>query len=144
VRIVDVNVLLYAVNASSAHHRRARGWLDDALAGPEPVGFTWPVLLAFLRLATHRAIFERPLTVTEAAAVVRDWLGRPGALVVEPSARHLDLLAGLLEPIGTAGNLVADAHLAAIAVEHGAAMVSFDTDFQRFTGLRLELPTAAS
>jgi len=141
VRIVDVNVLLYAVNASSVHHRQARRWLDDALGGPEPVGFTWTVVLAFLRLATHRAIFDRPLTVTEAAEVVRDWLGRPGAMVVEPSARHLDLVAGLLQSTGTAGNLVADAHLAAIAVELGAAIISFDTDFQRFVGVRLETPT---
>lgn len=140
-RIVDVNVLLYAVNASSVHHRQARRWLDDALGGPEPVGFTWTVVLAFLRLATHRAIFDRPLTVTEAAEVVRDWLGRPGAMVVEPSARHLDLVAGLLQSTGTAGNLVADAHLAAIAVELGAAIISFDTDFQRFVGVRLETPT---
>jgi toxin-antitoxin system PIN domain toxin len=140
VRIVDVNVLLYAVNASSTHHRRARKWLDDALGGPEPVGFTWTVLLAFLRLATHRAVFERPLTVTEAADVAREWLGRPGAMVVEPSSRHLDLVAGLLQPAGTAGNLVADAHLAALAVEHGGVVVSFDTDFRRFAGVRVETP----
>lgn len=141
-RLVDANVLLHAVNTRSPNHERARTWLDAALEAPEPVGFAWTVLLAFLRLATHPAVYARPLTTREAADAMRDWLSRPSATVVEPTSRHLDLLVGLLETTGAAGNLVNDAHLAAIAVENDAIVVSFDTDFARFAGVRWEAPPA--
>jgi uncharacterized protein len=140
VRIVDANVLLYAVNDAAAHHRVARRWLDRALSGEEAVGFTWPVILAFLRLATHPAIFARPLPADRAIDVVRGWLGQPVSTVIEPSQRHIEVLAGLLVEAGTAGNLVMDGHLAAVAIEHGATLVSFDTDFGRFAGLARETP----
>lgn len=139
-RLVDANVLLYAVNETSAYHVRARSWLDGALGGREPVAFSWTVLLAFLRLATHPAVFPHPLTAQEATAVVRAWLTQPTALVVEPTSRHVDLIAGLLAEAGTAANLVNDAHLAALALEHDAVLVSFDADFGRFAGLRREVP----
>lgn len=138
--LVDANVLLYAVNPASAHHAAARRWLDRSLSESEPVGFAWTVLLAFLRLATSTSVFPRPLATADAVAAVRDWLSQPTALVVEPTVRHLDVLAGLLAESGTAGNLVADAHLAALAVEYGAALVSFDADFGRYAGLRWERP----
>lgn len=141
-RLVDANVLLYAVNDASAHHRRAREWLDAALGGQEAVGFAWVVLLAFLRLATHRAVFSQPLSVGEAIDTAREWLAQPPALIVEPTPRHVDVLAGLLAETGTAGNLVNDAHLAALAVEHDAVLVSFDADFGRFRGVRWEQPGA--
>lgn len=138
--IVDANVLIYAVNEDAPHHRAARKWLDDALAGAEPVGFAWTVLLAFLRLTTRPGLFARPLTVEEAVGVVESWLGRPGAVTVEPSARHLSILRGLLGGLGTGANLVGDAHLAALALEHGAEIVSYDTDFGRFDGVRSRRP----
>ncbi len=139
-RVVDANVLLYAVNSASAHHERSRAWLDAALVGPEPVGLAWTVLLAFLRLATHPAVFRRPLAADDAVGVLRDWVARPAAFVLEPTARHLDVLAGLLHESGTAANLVGDAHLASLAIEHDAVIVSFDADFGRFAGVRLERP----
>jgi toxin-antitoxin system PIN domain toxin len=141
VRIVDANVLLYAINRSSAQHARSRAWLDGALSDREPVGFAWPVLLAFLRLATHPAVFPRPLSTEDALAVARDWLTRPAATVVEPTARHLDVLAGILMASGTSGNRVSDAHLAALAVEHAATIMTFDTHFDRFEGVSWEAPT---
>ena len=139
-RLVDANVLLYAINPATAHHERARTWLDEALEGPETVGFAWTVLLAVIRISTSPVIFERPLDAAVACDIVRGWLARPFAMVVEPTARHLDLLAGLLAEAGTAGNLVADAHLAAVAAEHDAAIVSFDADFGRFAGIRWSRP----
>ena len=139
--VLDANVLLYAVNPATAHHRPARDWLDDALESEEAVAFTWAVLLAFIRVSTNAAIFDRPLEPSVACAVVRGWLGRPSAVVVDPTTRHIDILAGLLAEAGTAGNIVADAHLAAIAIERDASVVSFDADFGRFAGLRWIRPS---
>ena len=104
-KIVDANVLLHAINRSSPDHLIARSWLDDALSGGTSVGLAWPALLAVVRLATRPGLFERPLSIEEVTGVVRGWLAAPSAVVVNPGARHLDLLAGLLQAAGTAGNL---------------------------------------
>jgi len=135
-KLVDANVLLYAVNEDAPRHTEARAWLDDALEGSETVGLAWTALLAFLRLSTRRDLFPNPLPLDTAVDVVEHWLGRPAALVVHPTDRHLALLHGLLAPFGTAANLVGDAHLAALALEHSAQVVSFDRDFGRFEGVR--------
>ena len=140
-RIVDANVLLYAVNATAEQHEAARMWLDDALSGRETIGFGWSVLLAFLRVGTHPAVFARPLTREEATATLHRWLEQPTATIVEPTDRHLGILDGLLRSAGTAGNLVSDAHLATLAIEHGAELVSFDSDFARFDGLNWSRPS---
>jgi toxin-antitoxin system PIN domain toxin len=140
VRLVDANVLLYAVNRASPQHRQARGWLDAALNGQEAVAFAWVVLLAFLRLATHRAVFPQPLNIEVAVGIVTDWLNRPAVVVIDPTARHVEVLSSLLTETGSAGNLVNDAHLAALAVEHDAVLVSFDADFGRFAGVRWAQP----
>ncbi len=139
-QLVDANVLLYAVNEDAPQHDAARRWLDGVLAGAEPVGFAWVALLAFLRLATRAGLFPRPLSVDEAAGVIELWLEQPAAVVVHPTARHLGLLRGLLAESGGAANLVNDAHLAVLALEHGAEVVSFDRDFERFEGVRRRSP----
>jgi uncharacterized protein len=140
-KLVDANVLLYAVNEDAPTHDEACGWLDDRLGASEAVGFAWVVLLAFLRLSTRPDLFERPLAFEEAARVVDGWLTAPTAVVVQPTARHLDLLRGLVQTTGVAANLINDAHLAALALEHDATVVSYDRDFGRFAGLRHELPS---
>ena len=139
--VVDANVLLYAVNEDSAHHPAARGWLEDALRGSQPVGFSWLVLLAFLRLSTRAGVFPRPLQLDQAAGLIEVWLAQPSAVLLHPTSRHLSVLRGLLAPTGTGGNLVNDASLAALALEHGATVVSFDRDFARFAGVLLRHPS---
>ena len=139
--IVDANVLLYAANKTALHHRSGRIWLDGALSGDEPVGFAWIALLAFLRLSTRPGVFPKPLAPKQAFGVVEEWMAQPVALEVHPTVRHFAVLRGLVEEVGAAGNLTTDAHLAALAIEHGAELVSFDRDFQRFQGLQSQLLT---
>lgn len=138
--LVDANVLLNAINTSAPDHKVARAWLNSALSGAMPVGLAWVVLLAVIRLTTRPGLFERPLTVAEATGLVRSWIDAPAAVVVGAGPRHLDLLAGLLQDAGTAGNLTSDAHLAAIALEHGAEVITFDADFDRFPRVRWSRP----
>ncbi len=138
--IVDANVLLHAVNERARDHETARAWLLGALGGREALAFSWTVLLAFLRLATHPAVFPRPLSTEQAIDEVESWTGASSAVLVGPTRRHLPLLRGLLSRTGTAGNLVGDAHLAVLALEHGATVVSFDRDFGRFEGVLWRLP----
>jgi toxin-antitoxin system PIN domain toxin len=138
--IVDANVLLYAVDRTSAKHEDSRAWLDASLAGAEAVGLAWVALLAFIRIGTNPSIFPHPMTADDATAQVEAWLDAPAAVAAHPSARHAALLRGLLGPSGTAGNLTTDAHLAALAIEHGADVVSYDRDFARFAGVRHRLP----
>ncbi len=139
-KLVDANLLLYAVNEDAPCHAAARSWLEQALSGSETVAFTWVVLLAFLRLSTRPAIFPHPLEPDEAFEVLEAWLARPCATILNPTPRHFAILRGLLAPLGTAGNLTSDAHLAAIALEHGAEICSSDPDFGRFAGVRYTNP----
>jgi uncharacterized protein len=141
-RIVDANVLLYAVNSASEHHKACKRWLDGALSGADTVGLAWVPLLAFVRLTTKQGLFPTPLTGGDAMQQVADWCTAPGSVVVGPTARHADVLSGLLSRVGAGGNLVNDAHLAALAVEHRAGIVSYDNDFSRFDRVRWDTPEA--
>ena len=133
--LVDANLLLYAYDPDSKDHDAARQWLEDVLSGPELVRFAWLTLWAFVRIATSPRVFERPLSATEAHAAVAAWLAQPNAGILEPGERHLELLQALLREGQASGGLVMDAALAAIAVEHGAAVCSTDRDFARFPRL---------
>jgi toxin-antitoxin system PIN domain toxin len=140
VKLPDANVLLYALDDTSARHAGAKAWLDELLSGSEEVGFAWVVLLAVLRLTTKPSVFARPLRTAEAFDIIDDWLAQPCALVLTPTVRHAALLRGFLTAAGTAGNLTTDAHLAALSVEYGAAICSYDADFSRFPGVQLTNP----
>jgi hypothetical protein len=138
--LVDVNLLIYAVNEDAPSHRQAKLWLGAALSGTETVGLPWIVLLAFLRLTTRAGVFQKPLSVATAFELIEAWLDRPQVVVPEPTSRHLRILRDLVMSLGTAGNLTSDAHLAALAIEHGAELCSSDHDFGRFAGLRWRNP----
>lgn len=141
-KLLDANVLICAVNADAREHKRAIDFLEDALSGREPVAFAWLALLAFLRIATRRGLFPKPLSTAKAFDFIDAWLSWPNVQVVEPGENHSAILRRLVEQSGTAGNLTSDAHLAALAIEHGAELVSFDRDFARFAGLRTLIPRA--
>lgn len=141
--VVDANVLLYAVNEQSVHHDEARTWLDRALSGGAIVGFSWIVVMAFVRLATKPNLFPNPLTVEGAFERVEHWLSSPAATMVEPTSGHVSVVRSLLMSSGTAGNLVSDAHLAALALEHRGRLVSYDSDFARFPDVVWVTPATA-
>lgn len=138
--LIDANLLLYAVNSASPQHETARRWLDATLSGTEDAGFTWPVILAFLRIATHPGLFPRPLSIRTAVAKVDAWLGQPMVRVLDPSTGHWTRLRELLQRTQCAGNLIQDAQLAAVAMEHGATLFSSDADFSRFPDLKWRNP----
>ncbi|MBE7417485.1 MAG: PIN domain-containing protein [Ideonella sp.] len=135
----DVNLLLYAVNSDAPQHESARSWLEHAFGDAAGIGFCWAALVGFLRLATRAGILRRPLSLDEALQLVDDWLEHPAARVLAPTERHAAVLSGLLLAQGRGGNIVSDAHLAAVAIEHGAELGTFDRDFQHFAGLRIAL-----
>ena len=142
--LVDANLLLYAYDQSSPHHGPARRWLEDVLSRPEPVWLSWITILAFLRIATNRRIFENPYPLEDAVAIVNAWLARPCVAILQPTDRHWMVLQRLLESGRAAGPLVMDAHLGALAIEHGATLCTSDRDFSRFDGLRITNPIRGS
>ncbi len=143
--VPDLNLLVYAYDASSTHHQAAAEWWSAALSGSEAVLLPSVVALGFVRLVTHARVFEHPMTVSEAVGHVRAWLGQPCVLVPDVGAAEVELVLSLLEELGMAGNLVTDAQLAATALRHQAVLYTADADFLRFQRLRWHNPlTGAS
>jgi uncharacterized protein len=142
--LVDANLLIYASVDSMPQHERARDWLDERLNGATPVGLPWPSLLSFLRVITNPRVFERPVTMADAWAQVQAWLTCDTVWIPQPEERHREILGGLVQAPGVHANLVPDAHLAAIAIEHGLILCSADGDFARFAALRWENPLTAA
>ena len=130
--IVDANVLLYAVDEASQFHSQAKSWLEAAMNGPTRVGLPWPTLLAFQRIATHPRAGDKPLTPTQAFRFIQDWLNNDQTWIPEPGRKHAEILGKLLAEGDLRGNLVTDAHLAALAIEYGVGICSYDSDFARF------------
>lgn len=138
--LVDANLLLFAVDEASPFHRPAARWLDDRLSGTRRVALPWQSLSAFLRISTHPRAAERPLSPDEAWSYVEAWLAADPAWIPQPTERHAEVLGGLVRTYQIRGNLVPDAQLAALAVEHGLTVCSTDTDFARFTEILWENP----
>lgn len=134
--LVDANILLYAVDASSTFHQRARTWVEEALNGSRRVGLPWQSLHAFVRIATNPRAMQEPLAPGESWALVEDWLDAPAAWVPQPGGGHRALLGQLIDQLDLRANLVSDAALAALCLEHGLTIVSADSDFARFTAIR--------
>jgi toxin-antitoxin system PIN domain toxin len=134
-KLIDANLLLYAYHPRAAEHQASRIWLEAMLSGSEPVRFAWVTLWGFLRISTNPRVFEYPLSMAEAGSTVSAWLAQPVAGILEPGERHWEIFQVLAMHGQTAGPLVMDAALAAIAIEHGATLCTTDRDFARFEGL---------
>jgi toxin-antitoxin system PIN domain toxin len=141
--LVDANLLVHAANRAAAEHETAREWLDSRLNGTARVGLPWPSLLAFVRIVSNPAILRAAVAPSEAWHQVREWLECEPAWIPLPGTRHPEVLGGLLEQRGISSRLVPDAHLAALAIEHGLTLCSTDGDFARFEGLKWDNPLAA-
>ena len=137
----DINLVIYSYNEDAPFHVQAKAWWERCLSGTEPVGLAWVVVLGFVRLMSNRRVLARPLSAPKAAQQCRSWLLQPNVRIVLPGPAHMDILSGLLDgPMGP--NLVTDAHLAALAIEHQAELHSNDSDFARFSGLTWRNPIA--
>jgi toxin-antitoxin system PIN domain toxin len=141
--LIDANILVYAHVSSFTQHESARDWIDRKLNAAAPVGLPWASLIAFLRLVTNPRVFERPEPIGDAWQQVRTWLTAEASWIPQPTERHADVLNEFLALPGIHANLVPDAHLAALAVEHGLTLCSTDGDFARFHGLRWHNPIAS-
>jgi uncharacterized protein len=141
--IVDANVLLYAVDRESTFHAPAKDWLESALNGPRRVGLPWPSLTAFQRIVTHPRASAHPLSPKQAWSYVVEWLQADNSWVPTPGAQHAEILGELIIGQDLRSNLVTDAHVAALAIEHGVGVCSFDSDFARFPGLPWINPSRA-
>jgi toxin-antitoxin system PIN domain toxin len=139
--LVDANLLVYAQSRSFPQHEPARAWLDGRLNGPAPIGLPWPSLLAFVRIISNPRVVDRPRSLPEAWNQVEAWLDCSPAWIPLPTDHHRETLGELLRVVPR-GNLVPDAHLAALAIEHGLTLCSTDGDFARFPGLRWDNPLA--
>lgn len=142
--LVDANLLLYAANRAAPEHPLARAWLDERLTGTARVGLPWPALLAFVRLASNPVVVRTPVTPARAWQQVEEWLACAPAWTPVPGSQHAQILGRLLDAAWMTSRLVPDAHLAALAIEHGLTLCSTDGDFARFPGLRWENPLAAA
>ena len=141
--IVDANLLLYAVDQNSVHNADAASWLTEVLCGDNRVGLPWQTLGAFLRIATHPRVSKNPLSASDAWRYVTDWLAVPVVWIPPATETTARVYARLCEQVEITGNLVPDAQLAALAIEYGVELVSADTDFMRFPGLRWTNPLSA-
>ena len=140
--IPDVNLMIHTYNLDSPRHAAARKWWEQTLNLSRPVGMPWATILGFIRIMTHRGILQNPMFPAEATRRARSWLASPRVQILLPGETHAEILFGLLERLGAAGNLTTDAHLAAMAIEYQAELASTDADFARFPGLRWFNPIA--
>jgi hypothetical protein len=138
--VLDANLLLYAYDSTSPLHEKARAWIEDRLSGGEPVGLPWPTVLAFLRIITNPRLPGQRLTLEEAARLVDQWLQQPNVRLLAPGENHWSLLRQVMIDGQARGPLMSDAHLAALAIEHGGVLHTTDRDFGRFSGLRWTNP----
>jgi uncharacterized protein len=134
--VPDINLLLYAYDAASLYHSKGLSWWQECLSGTEPIGLPHVVIFGFIRVGTNARVFRRPMSVREAAGHVRSWLSQPAAQLLSPGPDHTERVLTLLETAGTGGNLVTDAQIAAITLEHDAILHTADMDFVRFENLR--------
>ncbi len=138
--VIDVNLLLYAYDSASLEHDRAAAWLDQRLSSSATIGLSWHTILSFIRISTSLKMILRPMELDEAVSIVSDWMARPNVSIIGPTERHWEIFSQLLPRLRVRGSLIMDAHLAALAIEHGATLCTNDRDFARFPGLRVEYP----
>jgi toxin-antitoxin system PIN domain toxin len=141
--LVDTNILIYAEDKLSPLHEEARQWWDTQLSGESPVCLCWSILTSFIRISTNRQIFLKPLTMKQAITRLQSWIDQPCVRLINPTETHWQIFQSMLLDGQAKANLVVDAHLAALAIEHGCTLYSTDSDFSRFPKLKWKNPLKA-
>ena len=141
--IPDANLLIYAYNTDALEYERSKEWLEGVMSGPERVCLCWQTITAFLRITTNHRAFQSPLSTEEAFEFVEEWMSLTTTMVLTPTQNHLEILKRLAKEGQAKGPLLMDAHLAALAIEHGAVLATTDRDFRRFDGLKIINPLIA-
>ena len=141
--LLDANILLYSYNATAPEHGGCRQWLERTVTSGEHVLLPWAVVTAFVRIGTNARVFQTPLSTGEAIKIVESLIDQPSVSLVNPGDRHWQILTGLIRDSQVRGAMIMDAHLAALALEHGAMLCTTDQDFRRFRGLKLINPLEA-
>jgi len=142
--LIDANILLYAEDRLSPLHRQAQSWWDAQLSGTDPVCLCWMVISAFIRIGTNPRVFTNPLSIDNAVKRVTSWLNQPCLRIIQPTQRHWEVFQQMLTSTQVGGNLVSDAHLAALAIEHDCELQSTDSDFEHFPRLKWKNPLQAN
>lgn len=135
-KIVDVNLLVHAINQGAPEHDDARKWLEGEINAGNAIGMPWISLLGFIRLSINPKVMPRPLSLEQSLQQVSEWLALPNVKIVTPTSDHFSHFSSCSKKAGASHNLITDAHLAALAIEHGCELASCDTDFGKFPGLR--------
>ncbi len=134
--LIDANILLYAEDAACEQNKIIQPWWDDLLSSDTRTCLSWEVINAFIRIATNKKIYQKPLPLAEAIARINSWLTQPNIEIVTPLTNHWEIFQTMMKSGQTTGNLITDAHLATLAITHGCTLYSTDVDFSRFSKLK--------
>lgn len=142
--LIDVNLLVYAVNSTASQHHPVKKWLEEMTSSGAPIVFPWVTIIGFLRVATNAKALPNPLTTNQALSSLQQWLGRDHVHIVEPGPWHWQILSEMIARFNLVGNSLTDAHLAAMAIEHGWTLYSADRGFARYPNLKWVNPIPES
>lgn len=136
----DVNILIYAYYVLAPEHHKAKRWFETTISSRNEFCLSWHTIMGFVRISTTQRIFKKPFSSIEALRIIEKWIEEPNVRILTPGLGHFNILKRIVTESRTNGAMLMDAHLAALAIEHGAILATTDRDFRRFDGLKMMNP----